>query len=192
VPWERSFYHEAAQGLIYHDSLRSSALSGEQRFDCREKASLWRFWFRWSACRTVGRHQVNILGQHPVDTLVCVWGRLMQLVPMMFADIQSNRGTPGSACLAIDSDIFPSICNFSYALPQHISLAAEQVIDVIPLKIWPVYLDDFFVKASINEVVVAHTLPACFVDAGLIFKAIRYRYQMAVRAWRVCFSLAAR
>lgn len=192
MPWEHSFYHEAAQGLIYHDSLRSSALSGEQRFDRRKKASLWRFWFHWCSCRTVGCHQVNIVGQHPVDALVCVWGRLMQLVPMMFADIQRNRGTPGSPGLAIDSDIFPLICNFPDALPQHVSLAAEQVVDVIPLKIWPVYLNDFFVKASINEVVVAHTLPACFVDAGLIFKAIRYRYQMAVRAWRVCFSLAAR
>ena len=192
MPWERSFYHEAAQGLIYHDSLRSSALSGEQRFDCREKASPRRFWFHWGACCTVGCHQANIVGQHPVDALVCVWGRLMQLVPMMFADKQSNRGTAGSAGLAIDSDIFPSICNFSYALPQHVSLAAEQVIDVIPLKIWPVYLNDFFVKASVNEVVVAHALPACLVDAGLVFKTIRYRYQVPVGALRVCFSVTAR
>ena len=135
---------------------------------------------------------MNIVGQHPVDALVCVWGRLMQLVAIMFADIQSNRGTAGSAGLAIDSDIFPSICNFPDALPQHVSLTAEQVIDVVPLKIWPIYLDDFFVKASVNEVVVAHALPACLVDAGLVFKTIRYRYQVPVGALRVCFSVTAR
>lgn len=98
----------------------------------------------------------------------------MQLVPMVSSDIQSNGGTSGSTGLAIDSDISPLICNISNALPQHVGLAAEQVVDIIPLKIWPIYLDDLFVKTSINKVVVAHTFPACFVDAGLIFRPIGY------------------
>ncbi|EMN3634469.1 hypothetical protein ACL8ED_29710 [Pseudomonas aeruginosa] len=90
----------------------------------------------------------------------------------MTAEVASYSCASGPASVAIYCNAAALRCNLMQAMSQNVSLAAEQVVNVMLLEIRPVDINHVFVETGINEVVVADGLPPGFVYNCLVFGTV--------------------